>query len=296
MGPASFPSNKPSTGRGVRLVLSVWLGALGVLLSASASTQAAALNIGTLDPSPSKMIKRFGPFADYLRSKDLDIGRIVTHESTEAMAAMAANRQVHVLFETPYMAIRLMDEGGMVPILVGKKSGQASYNSAMVVRADSSIQSIADLAGKVVAFESETSTSSYWLPKTLIKEAGLEVIRSRAPVPGKVAFYFSDEDVNSLAQVRAQRPASAAGMSPGKVPGGGVFRILEPQSVYVPRSIVLVAPGFDSTQLEAVLLQMRDDPGAEAALQRAEFPVGFSRFDGDPVQVMDTTVRDALGM
>jgi phosphonate transport system substrate-binding protein len=73
---------------------------------------------------------------------------------------------------TPYVRAR---ERAPVDILVGEtEGGQAFYQSALVVRADSPIEKVTDLIGKRVAFGAEISMSSAVAPKLILAQAGVK--------------------------------------------------------------------------------------------------------------------------
>ncbi len=122
------------------------------------------------------------------------------------------------MFESVYGALRLMDEAGAVPLLIREKKGVKEYNSVIFVRKDSPITSMADLKGKVIAFEDPDSTSSYMLPRKILENEGLILKKSRKPVPGAVAYYFSKDDDNTVTQVASGKRAHAGGIK--KCEGG----------------------------------------------------------------------------
>lgn len=266
----------------------------GLSMTSSVAT-AKPLNLGMIHDSPSKMFKRFGPFMQYLQANGVETGKIITAKSVEEMAEHFKAGRVDLLFESPFGAIELMQKAGVKPLLIREKSGKRSYNSVIFVRAESDVESFKDLTGKVVAFEDPNSTSSFQLPRTLLTDAGLELVKSRKPVPGKVAYYFSNDDVNTLAQVKSGRVAQAGGIKASALDGKSEFRALEPGSAHVPRHVTLIGPNVDANALKELLLGMRTHTQAKAALKAMKTPTGFSEFDGDPVAEL-STVAKALGI
>lgn len=195
---------------------------------------------------------------------------------------------------TPSNALQLMDGAGAVPILIAMKGGVKAYNAVIFVNKDAAIQTLGDLRGQVVAFESEFSTSSYVLPRNQLQKAGLALTLSPTPVPGKVAYYFTEADMNTIAQVKSKR-AQAGGIQKGVLeahPEADKFRIIA-ESPYVPRLVVLVRKGMAYDSLKGLLLGMNADPEAQGVLKQASIS-GFAEFDGDPVKIMTTTVREAM--
>ena len=255
-----------------------------------------ALHLGMISDKPSKTINRFLPLMTYLAEHGIPVGEIITASSIDEMIDLFRLGKVDYIFESAFGAISIMDAVGAEPVLIREKKGVRDYKSAIFVPSDSPIQTISDLAGKVIAFEDPTSTSSYVLPLQLIKAAGLSVQKSDTPTPGVVSYYFSGDDYNTLVQVRKGNKADAGGIKVSMIEGKPYFRMLDPTSVMVPRHVVVVRKGLDHTRLVTVLLNMSTDPSAKVVLKRAKTPTGFSRFEDDPKQVMDTSVRAALGL
>jgi phosphonate transport system substrate-binding protein len=168
-----------------------------------------------------------------------------------------------------------MEATGAHPILIREKDGIREYNSVVFVNKDSDIENFADLAGKVVVFQDPGSTSAYILPRNLLAEAGLELVESERPVPGKLAYYFSGDDENLLAHVKLGK-ADAGGVDRTAVTQLPDFRIVPPESGYVPRHVVLVRDGPDSGALKDALLKMAADPEASEVLEAIETPTGFA--------------------
>jgi phosphonate transport system substrate-binding protein len=259
---------------------------LGLLSGGLPVLMADELNLGMISGSPSKMIKRFTPLNDYLRSKGLPMGKIIGAQSLDEMISLIKEKKVDLVFESPSGAIQIMGATGAVPVLIREKDGIRRYNSVIFVNASSSIDSLDDLRGRVVVFEDPESTSAYILPKNILRSAGLELFESTRAVPGKVAYYFSRGDKNVLAHVKLGR-ADAGGIDKEAVAKLSQFRILPPESGYVPRHVLLVRDGIDYGLLKETLLNMAADPAASDILTKVETPTGFSAFEGDPRKIMD---------
>jgi phosphonate transport system substrate-binding protein len=264
-------------------------------LLAASQLWAEPLNLGIVDESPSKSIQRFGPLMDYLRTKGMETGRVVVTRNLEEMVEKFSSGKVDFIFESAYAALTLKEKTGAVPILIREKGGVKEYNSVVFVRNDSPIQSLTELAGKVIAFEDPGSTSSFMLPRTLLVQAGMTLTESRKPMEGKVAYYFSNDDDNTIAQVRAGR-ADAGGIKKAALENHSDFRILQPESTYLPRHVVLVRKGIAADRLRSELLNMKKEADAQKVLEQIKTPTGFSEFDDDPSTYFDTHVRRALGL
>jgi phosphonate transport system substrate-binding protein len=123
--------------------------------------------------TPSRIYARFRPLTLYLGGV---LGRpvrlVIARTYDEQIGMIASGRADYAYIgPTPYVQARAR---GRVEILAGEsEGGQAFYQSALVVRSDSPIQKVADLAGKRVAFGAEISMSSAVAPKLILAQAGL---------------------------------------------------------------------------------------------------------------------------
>ncbi|GBC63070.1 metal-binding protein [Desulfonema ishimotonii] len=254
------------------------------------------MTLGMIGSRPSRLIQRFTPLVGYLSTRGVAVDKVVIARSLEEMAEKFRSGEADFVFESVYGALKLMDETGAVPVLIREKSGVKMYNSVIFVKKDSPVQALKDLNGKVIAFEDPASTSSFMLPRAILENAGLKLRESRKPVPGFVACYFSKNDDNTIAQVRLGRKVDAGGIKKSEVENKPEFRLLSPESAYVPRHVLVVRKGLPSDELRNVLLGMKDDPDAQDVLKSIRTGTGFSEFDGDPAAFMNTTVREALGL
>lgn len=66
------------------------------------------------------------------------------------------------------------DKYGVEAKLTGIRHGLSTYQSQFIVKADSPIKTLADLAGKKIAFVDPSSTSGYLLPLKTLKEKKIE--------------------------------------------------------------------------------------------------------------------------
>ncbi len=267
----------------------------GIMPSSNLAFATEKLNLGIVDSQHRKVVRRFSPLMKYLKLKGVNVGIVISSRSLAQMIKYFSSGKVSMMFESPYGALKMMDEANVVPILIREKSGVKQYNSVILVKKSSPIKTLSDLKGNVIAFEDSNSTSSYLIPSNLLATAGLTLKKSRKPIAGKVAYYFSKDDKNTMAHVRAGI-ANAGGIKKSEVVGKSEFRILVPESEYVPRHVVLVSSEVSYEKLKNVLLEMKTDSEGSKVLERIKTPTGFSKFDGDPVKIMNTTVRSALGL
>jgi phosphate/phosphite/phosphonate ABC transporter binding protein len=78
-----------------------------------------------------------------------------------------------VSYQTPSTYIEAHERYGVEPLVVPLAKGDPFYQSAVVVRADSGIRSLAELRGRRFAFGDAKSTGSKAMPESMLKEAGI---------------------------------------------------------------------------------------------------------------------------
>lgn len=115
------------------------------------------------------------PLAERL-SEELGIevqGQVMTNYNA-LVEAMGAN-QVHVGFIPAFGYVLANEQYGVEVILKSIRYGSGTYKAQYVVRADSGIETLADLEGKIWAYVDKGSTSGYLFPANqLMEEFGLE--------------------------------------------------------------------------------------------------------------------------
>jgi phosphonate transport system substrate-binding protein len=141
--------------------------------SAHAAPTAATFVVHPYD-TPSRLYARFRPLTLYLGGVLGRPVRLVIASTYDEQIEMLATGRADFAYigPSPYVRARAR---GKVEILAGEtEHGQAFYQSALVVRADSPARRVTDLSGKRVAFGAELSMSSAVAPKLILAQAGLK--------------------------------------------------------------------------------------------------------------------------
>jgi len=146
-----------------------------ITLSPLLARAAAAAGVFVVHPydTPSRIYARFRPLTLYLGGVVGQPLRLVIARSYDEQIEMIASGRADFAYlgPTPYIRARKLAK---VELLGGEsESGQAFYQSALVVHADSPITKVADLAGKRIAFGNEISMSSAVAPKLILAQAGV---------------------------------------------------------------------------------------------------------------------------
>lgn len=263
-----------------------------------------ALRIGSVNGDPFGEVEVFQPFVDHLAAQlgddGVTHGEVVVTSSASDMAAAMADGEVDLYIDSPFPAFGVADDIGGVPLARRWKKGVREYTAVVFTRADSPVQTLDDLHGRVFAAEEPDSTSGFLLPLTLIGD-GRTVVPLRGPdtpvAPGTVGYVFSGDDDNTVLWVvdgtvdagltsRPDYEEIAAGRDDLRV-------VAETQPV--PRHVVVAGPHVDArlrTAIVDVLLAMEHDDVGSAVLQAFERTTRFEALADDDV----VEIRRLIGL
>jgi phosphonate transport system substrate-binding protein len=153
------------------------LACLPALLGLGAAHAASPDGVFVIHPydTPTRIFARFRPLTLYLAGVLGRPLRLVIASTYDEQIAMITDGRAQLAYmgPTPYVRAR---ERGRVEMLAGEaEGGQAFYQSAIVVRADSPVQRVSDLKGRRMAFGAEISMSSSVAPKLMLVQAGVKL-------------------------------------------------------------------------------------------------------------------------
>jgi phosphate/phosphite/phosphonate ABC transporter binding protein len=135
-----------------------------------------------------------------LKSFGIQQGQALVARDNAEMVRYLREGKVDLVSETAFSAVRFETEAGAEFLLREWKKKVPQYHTVFFTREDSSIRSVADLAGRKIAFEDSGSTSSFLVPMAVLHRAGLETVeltQSTASVPGNMVGYaFAETEVN----------------------------------------------------------------------------------------------------
>lgn len=126
------------------------------------------------DENASELIKRNQSFKDYLEEtlgKEIEL--VVTTDYSSMIEAMRFGR-IHLGYFGPLSYVLAKTKSEIEPFAAMVKDGEPTYRSIVIANAEAGVASLEDAAGKTVAFGDRASTSSHLIPKTMLKQAGLE--------------------------------------------------------------------------------------------------------------------------
>ncbi len=119
--------------------------------------------------------KEFQPFIDYLVANlhqyGYTKGEFVGTHSVSEMAELIREGKIDIVVDSAFPVYVVGKLAGAQVIADRWKGGVGTYHSAIFVKKGSTINTVGGLKGKMLAFDSNTSTVGYFLPKAeLIKE------------------------------------------------------------------------------------------------------------------------------
>ncbi len=122
-----------------------------------------------------KMNKSFAPLARFIgdilgRRLCVRLGR----DYDDAIADLGTGRAL-VSYQTPSTYIEAHERYGVEPLVVPLHQGEPFYRTAIVVREDAEIESVAALAGRRFAFGDPKSTGSKAMPEFMLRRSGVRL-------------------------------------------------------------------------------------------------------------------------
>jgi phosphonate transport system substrate-binding protein len=121
-----------------------------------------------------KVLASGEPLAKLLQdATNLNFKVSVPTSYTAVIEAMGSN-QVDVGWLAPFAYVLAHDKNGTQVLLTSLRQGSKTYRSQIIVRADSGINSIADLRGKKFAFVEPASASGFLFPNALLAGQGID--------------------------------------------------------------------------------------------------------------------------
>lgn len=239
------------------------------------------LGVGRIARDVDEHLPAVEALSRYLEPRIAHLGytkaRAVLARDNAEMADFLRRGIVDLISETPLSAVYLVEIAGASIALRERRKKSESYSSVIFVRADSPLNTLADLRGRRIAFEDPGSTTACLLPLADIKRAGLQTAAledaTSPPVENAVGYFFTLSE-SSIATAVARRVADAGALSNEewralrhKQPAPPVELRIIHTSDPVPRAFVLTGPAVSDAQrdgLRKILLAMEaDDDGSD---------------------------------
>lgn len=267
-------------------------------LDADDDDRARTLVIGKVSPNPKKHYHYLKPMAQYVVDQMQDLGidrvKVLMAKNNRQMARYLRRGKVDWVTETVFSAIEFEQKANAESLLLKHKKGVASYHTVFFARKDSGINSLQDLKGKVITFEDPGSTSGFFIPASILLEAGLELVELDSPreriEDDAVGYVFAKAEINMSTWVHK-----------GLVDAGAYSNLdwekedhnptsfregmqLFHQSKPFPRAIEVVRHDLRpeiKQRLKSVLLAAHENPDADDILKAYQKTSRFSELDAD---------------
>jgi|SRR5262245_4779103 len=240
------------------------------------------LVFGRAQDDPVRAIRDRQEFVDYVAKKlapaGISEGKILVVDNIHLLAQAIKQNKVDWFHDTAVPTMVLAKRAGAVPILRQWKYGEAEYESVILARKSSNINTLADLVGKVLAFDEPHSTSAHVMPRMLLTEKKLKLVHltsSGGAKPNAVGYVFGSDGSATNLLITGRVDAAATSVRE--------FDELRPEirdslkmvgkSISVPRLLIGVRKDLDPKLLKAlheVLVNMDRDPEGQQVLKRQQ--------------------------
>jgi len=124
--------------------------------------------------TPPELLERFTPLARYLNEKTGHTINVQVSDSYYDHIQRIGNGQLDIAYLGPSLYVELVKQFGQFPLLARMEiKSRPQFQGAIVVRQESSAESLADLKNKSFAFGSPHSTMSHLVPRYMLIQAGI---------------------------------------------------------------------------------------------------------------------------
>ena len=165
--------------------------------------------IGRVSTNPKKHFKHLKPVADYLAANlhdfGIDEGKVLFAKDNQQMIRYIKQGKVDLITETVFSAVEFRNKTGADIALRRWKKGVAEYSSLIFARKDSGITSLEGLVGKTIAFQDAGSSSSFFIPASILIQNGFPLIQldhpRETPPAHAIGYVFANKEINISAWV-----------------------------------------------------------------------------------------------
>jgi phosphonate transport system substrate-binding protein len=261
--------------------------------------------VGDVGDDVDEIVPFLQPLADHIAAnlEGYTHGEVAIAPDLDAMAGMLESGEVDLYLDSAYPTVIVSRQSGSRIVLRQWARGVSAYHSVFFALEDSGFTSVADLNGRVVAFDTPYSTSGYFLPAHYLLSEGLTITEitdtSTEISEDAVAYIFSSDDSNTIDWVISGRVAAGVTDSTtfDEIPDATRNRlVILAETVDVPRRLASVRPGLPAevqTALIEILSTMSEDEAGQAVLDHMRntnfdrLPQGIDEFTEFIYTMMD---------
>jgi phosphonate transport system substrate-binding protein len=234
-------------------------------------------------------------FVDYMAKKLAPVGisggKILVVDNLHLLAQAIKENKVDVFHDSPVPTMVLARQTGAIPILRQWKYGEAEYESVILARKSSGIETLTDLEGRVLGFDEPHSTSAHVVPRMLLTEKKLKLVHltsTGGAKPKAVGYVFGSDGSAVNLLITGRLDAATTSLRE--------FNELRPEirdslkivgkTMSVPRQLIGVRKDLEPKLVKAlrdVLVNMDRDPEGQQVLRRQQ---KSTKIDEIPVAAM----------
>ena len=280
----------------------------GYFLLASAIQQSVAaeekfLVFGRVQDNPVRAIRDRQEFVDYVAKKLAPLGfmggRVLVLEKVGQLAQAVREGKVDFFHDSVAATVVVSRLSGSIPILRQWKYNEAEYYSVILVKKDSGIDDLSGLKGKVIAFDEPHSTSAHILPRMVLLEKKLKIVRVVEPRQVEldaVGYIHSSDDNAPNLLVTGKVDAAATSHRE--------FENLRPEiqsgikiiarSMSVPRQLISVRKDLEpkvAIALKELLLSMDKNREGQGVLNRQQGTTNIDVIPSESLERMKVVER-----
>ena len=249
------------------------------------STPAKILRVGFVPAEDAQQIMRNAqPLVEILRKElNMEIQPFVATDYTGVVEALRAGK-LDVAFLAPASYVLAKSEANVRVILKSERKGVPFYYAAIITRADSGIEKLADLRGKTFAFGDSLSTTGNVFPRKMLREKGIDPVRDF-----KQILFSGGHDATVLAVLNRKVDAGATyANSPDNEDTAWMRYLKTPKDVKqiraiafsepIPADNLVVSNALDEAiakKIEAVFINLSRDPQGKKMLRELYQIDGF---------------------
>jgi phosphonate transport system substrate-binding protein len=248
----------------------------GFLAEASQAPQP-VLHLGVVSfYNPRLMFLKHQPMVDYLTATTGRRWDLVVVPSYERLVEDLCSRKMTAAYIGPFAYARARAACKAIPLATLASAGKPTYRSLVMVRDDSPLKTLADLAGKTVGFGPPMATAAHLVARSMLRDAGLN------PGIDVGCRHYAHQEEPARAVLRGEVDACGIREFVGEQFTRRGLRVLA-RSEEIPGFLLALAPGSEPAlrdELVRVLVSLPgQDSGAAKAIRAwdAELAGGFVR-------------------
>jgi phosphonate transport system substrate-binding protein len=292
---ARHPCGPPIDSVALRLLGAI-AATLVLLCGLTAAVAARPFVIGSISTAPGAETKLYYPLAAFLGRNlgefGFDGGKVSVARNIPGLISLFDAGLIDLYIDSPYPLLAVSQATGTKVILRRWEHGKPDYRSIIVVRKESDIRNKAGLKGRVIALESDFSTSGYLLPKLALQAVGLSLTAYHEGINHIGArasgYVFSRDEENTLVWIlRGRVDAGAIGtheFERYRPAERDQLRIIY-ESAPIPRQLVSVHKGASVDLIARIRRLLIDLEHTDAGRKILADRDGTTRFDDIPADV-----------